>query len=244
MRGYTLITGASSGIGRGIAERLSRTGPLILSGRDVERLEATRRACADPDVHQIWAHDLLEWADIQSVLKETIAGTGGFVEHFVHSAGVAEMLPVRSMTPQKVLGVMGVNCLAAIELSRLLVKRSVNPRRPRTITFLSSIASIVGVKGRSVYCASKGALDAFMRSLAVELAPGTRVNSILPGVVATPMAAEWIERPEEERAIEERVPLGVGTVEDVVQAVDFMLSERARWVTGQEFVLDGGRSIT
>ena len=162
----------------------------------------------------------------------------------MHSAGVAEILPIRAMTPRKTLNLMSVNCLAAIELSRLLVKRKVNPRRPRTITFLSSTSSIVGEKGGNVYCASKGALDAFMRSLAVELAPDTRVNSILPGIVETRMAAEWIDRPDYRRLIEERVPLGPGTVEDVVAAVDFMLSDGARWITGQQFVLDGGRSIT
>ena len=90
----------------------------------------------------------------------------------------------------------------------------------------------------------KGAIDAFMRSLAVELAPDTMVNSILPGIVATQMAAEWMERPDYRRLIEDRVPLGAGTVEDVVHAVAFMLSDEARWITGQQCVLDGGRSIT
>ncbi len=244
MLGYTLITGASSGIGRGIAERLSRNGPLLLSGRDAEALEVTRRACVDADSHRVWPYDLLEWAELEVALRETLAAADGFVEHFVHSAGIVEILPLRSMTPPKTLDLMSVNCLAAFELCRLLVKRKVNQRKPRTITFLSSTSSIVGEKGGNVYCASKGALDAFMRSLAVELAPDTRVNSILPGIVATQMAAEWIERPDYQRMLAERVPLGAGTVEDVVNAVDFLVSDGARWITGQQLVLDGGRSIT
>jgi len=244
MTDYTLITGASSGIGRGIAQRLSANHSLILSGRRVEALEETRSGCQGPERHRIWPYDLVEWESVETALRALLSQLDGGVEHFVHSAGVAEILPIRSMSPARTLHLMSVNCLSAIELSRLLLKKRLNPRRPRTITFISSTSSLIGEKGGNVYCASKGALDAFMRSLAVEVAPETRVNSILPGIVATQMGSEWIERPTYQRLIEERVPLGAGTVGDVVNTVEFAISDKARWMTGQQIVLDGGRTIT
>jgi NAD(P)-dependent dehydrogenase (short-subunit alcohol dehydrogenase family) len=94
-----------------------------------------------------------------------------------------------------------------------------------------------------VYCASKGALDAYMRALAVELAPNVRVNSVLPGGVRTPMTesmfadAEWVER------VQSQYPLGLGTEGDIADSVEFLLSDGARWVTGQQLVVDGGRTV-
>jgi NAD(P)-dependent dehydrogenase (short-subunit alcohol dehydrogenase family) len=95
-----------------------------------------------------------------------------------------------------------------------------------------------------MYCATKGALDALMRALAAELAPEVRVNSVLPGAVQTSMAAEGFSDPEIVENLRRDYPLGTGDVADIAEAVEFLLSERAKWVTGHEMVVDGGRTAS
>jgi len=124
----------------------------------------------------------------------------------------------------------------------LLVKKNVNQRQLRSIVFVSSTASMFGAKGFNLYCASKGALDSLMRALAVELAPEIRVNSVLPGGVRTAMTQSMFEDPQLAERLESQYPLGAGRASDVAAAVRFLLSDEARWITGQQLVVDGGRT--
>jgi len=94
-----------------------------------------------------------------------------------------------------------------------------------------------------LYCASKGALDSFMRALAVELAPDIRVNSILPGGVRSRMTESMFADPEMAARLTKDYPLGAGEIEDIVNAAEFIISEKARWITGQQLIIDGGRTI-
>jgi NAD(P)-dependent dehydrogenase (short-subunit alcohol dehydrogenase family) len=100
-----------------------------------------------------------------------------------------------------------------------------------------------GVRGHSLYCASKAALDGLMRALAVELAPETRVNSILPGALDTSMSASALSDPQVAASLKANYPLGIGKPEDIANAVQFLMSDEARWLTGQEIVIDGGRTV-
>ena len=108
---------------------------------------------------------------------------------------------------------------------------------------ISSIWSQFGARGHSLYCASKAAVDGMMRALAVELAPDVRVNSVLPGAVRTPMGEAALTDPEIVEGLRQNYPLGIGQPGDVAAAVEFLMSEDARWITGQQFVVDGGRTI-
>ena len=104
------------------------------------------------------------------------------------------------------------------------------------------LRSWVGAKAHSVYGASKGALDALMKSLAMELAP-IRVNSVLPGAVRTALTEHIFEDEELINRMAETYPLGLGTTADIYEAVKFLLSEEARWITGQQITVDGGRTV-
>jgi len=239
---FTLITGASSGIGRAIAERLSTHQRLILHGRDVARLEQTRQACCMPDQHCLWQADLANVDEIEVGLTGLLTDHNIKIGHYVHAAGVVAVYPSRMMDPNRVRQTMDVNFASAVEIVRVLVKKKPNENALKAIVFLSSIASRRGTAGFSVYSASKGAIDAYMRSLAVELAPQVRVNTVSPGSIRTPGTERFFQDKQFMEQCEKDYPLGLGLPDDIAAAVEFMLSDESRWITGQDLIVDGGRT--
>ncbi|HEY1220146.1 MAG: SDR family oxidoreductase [Bryobacteraceae bacterium] len=240
---YTLVTGASSGLGRSTAVRLSRERNLILHGRSPERLEETLGMCLNRDRHVVWAFDLKNPGELADSLTPLLAASARSVEAFVHCAGMVTVLPMRSVDYRVAQEIMNVNFFSAAEIVHTLLKIKVNSRALTNILFISSIWSRFGARGHSAYCASKAALDGLMRALAVELAPAIRVNSILPGAIQTPMAAQGLADPSIAEKLEQDYPMGIGRPDDIVDAIEFVLSGRARWLTGQEIVIDGGRTV-
>lgn len=239
----TLVTGASSGIGREIAIRLSQGRRLILHGRDLDRLDETMSLCADHAQHEVWPFDLGNPGRIEVSLSEFLLKQELAIDCFVHSAGVLKIMPMRNMDLEKAEEIMAVNFGSAAEIVRLLLKRGLNHRELRSIVFVSSIASKFGARGFNFYCASKGALDSLMRALAVELAPEIRVNSVLPGGVKTAMTGSMFEDPQLAIGLEADCPLGLGKPADIAAAVEFLLSDKAGWITGEQLVVDGGRTV-
>jgi len=240
---YTLVTGASSGLGQSIAVRLSDNRRLILNGRNPERLQQTLNSCANPDQHILWEYDLCDVQNLSDTLGAVIAERKIAIDCFVHAAGILKILPVRSVTYKMLSEVLNTNLVSAFEIVSLLVRRRVNQQQLKNVVFVSSIASEFGAPGFSMYAASKSALDGLMRSLAVELAPNVRVNSILPGGFRTPMTEAMLSDPTVEAKLVRDYPLGLGQIEDIVNAADFLTSDRSRWITGHQLVVDGGRSI-
>ena len=239
---HLLITGASSGIGRAMAIELSGKYCLILGGRDALRLHQVQSECNASQRHLIWRHDLSSVEGIAPELSSFLAEHRISIGAFVHCAAVLNVLPLRSLTSAAIAATFSTNVLSAMEIVKALTKKKVNQNQLECVVFLSSIASKFGARGFSAYGASKGALDALMKSLAVELAPGVRVNSVLPGAVRTPMTESMFDDAELAAKFECSYPLGVGRPSDVINAVDFLLSEKARWITGQQLVVDGGRT--
>lgn len=241
METYTLITGATSGIGLDLAIRLSGNRNLILVGRDEQKLDEFVRQSGGP-------HKVLKLVcDLDTDRRQVSARLTGLIQQndlqidaLVHCAGTSKVMPIRQADTESINTIFNVNILSVLELIRPLVKKE-NKGALRHILFISSLASIRGEKGNAVYAASKGALNALAVTLAKELAPKVRVNSISPGTVETPMTQDFLET-EAGAAHLATYPLGVGHPEDITCLACFLLSDEARWITGQNIVIDGGRS--
>ena len=240
MQTYTLLTGASSGIGAAIARRLGSDRALIVSGRNAETIREAADLREDGP-HLVWPYDLRDVDGVHASLGGFLEQRQAAVDCFVHCAGVVKVLPTRLTEPAIVQEVMNVNVLSALQILRTLLKKA-NRGALANVVFISSTYSIRGVKGQALYAASKGALDAMMLSLAVELAPAVRVNSVLPGGVRTPMSQRAFDDPRHLEKMKQEYLLRLGEVDDIVNAVEFLLSAKAGWITGQKIVVDGGQT--
>jgi NAD(P)-dependent dehydrogenase (short-subunit alcohol dehydrogenase family) len=240
---YILITGASSGIGREIAVGLSPGYNIVLLGRDSEKLEMTKSLCDKLKSQIIFRFDLKNLIIIEEELEKFLKENDIEISHFIHGAGFMKMLPLKSTSLEAIQTTFSTNVISAALIIKVLSLRKLNKDALRNIIFISSNISNFGAKAFSIYGASKGALDAMMKSLAVELAPKVRVNSVLPGAIRTEMTQNIFEN---EEAIEKMVrtyPLGLGEPKDIFEMVNFLVSEKSKWITGQQFVVDGGRTI-
>jgi NAD(P)-dependent dehydrogenase (short-subunit alcohol dehydrogenase family) len=236
-----LVTGASSGIGRETARLISQLGAhVILVGRNEERLAETLRSL-DGGGHSAERFDLSSADEIPRWLK-SISASSGPLHGVVHSAGIHRLRPVRVLGSKTVEDVMRINVGAAIGLAKAFCQRGVGAPGG-SIVFLSSVTGLVGQAGIAAYAASKGAIIAVTKALAVELArERIRVNCVAPGVVITPLWQGVLEMltPEQGAALEAMHLLGLGNARDVSYAIAFLLAESARWITGTVLVVDGG----
>jgi NAD(P)-dependent dehydrogenase (short-subunit alcohol dehydrogenase family) len=238
-----LVTGASSGIGRETCRVLDKLGAkLIMAARDKARLDQTGDLLSNAG-HRAELFDLSAVDEIPTWLQR-VAAESGPLHGFVHSAGLHLARPVRFLTSNDVEKIMRINVFAALALTKAFRQKGVYTTNS-SIVFISSVMGLVGQKGVSAYSATKGALISLARSLALELAGDRiRVNCVAPGQVKTEMADRMnsILSQDKFAAIEAMHPLGLGTAQDVANAIAFLLSDAASWITGTTLVVDGGYS--
>jgi len=236
-----LVTGASSGIGRDTAILLSQMGArLVLVARDTYRLEETKSSLEGSD-HIGISKDLCEVDDFSYWLK-ILAGDVGPFHGLVHCAGKVLTAPLRLSKDEDIDGLFHINIKAAILLVKAFRQRDVYAPGS-SIVLLSSIGGLTGQPGLTLYSATKGALNAFCRSCAIEFArDGIRVNCVAPGHITTEMT-DGLQKQlttDQLATIERLHPLGIGHVRDVAMAVAFLLADTGRWITGTTLVVDGG----
>lgn len=236
-----LVTGATSGIGRATAVACAQLGAnVVLTGRNVSRLEETLSMMSDVCKHLIIPADLTDEAQVQGLLEKISA-----VDGVACCAGVAEMKPFAFVTEEDVERGFKVNCFAPVMLvNKLLRAKKLN--KGGSVVFVSSVdgPKIVHA-GNSVYSGSKSALVGLARNMAIDLASKKiRVNCVLPGTTDTPMIRT--ENVTEEMLAEtaKAFPLKrFAQPEEIANAIIFLLSDGASYITGSELTVDGGYSI-
>jgi NAD(P)-dependent dehydrogenase (short-subunit alcohol dehydrogenase family) len=242
---WVVVSGASSGLGRAISIELVAQGArVVLLGRDVERLSQTALLAGPPERTHIAALDLAQLGKIAPAIQEIFARLGPCYG-LCHSAGVLQLLPLMASKPERVGRLMDINFHAGLELARAVTMRSVMDSQMGSILWISSVAAHVGLPGQAVYSATKGAVLAAMRALAIELAPRQiRVNAISPGWVDTAMTQALHSQvtPEQQQKTIQQHPLGLGQAQDIARAAAFMLHPQNRWITAADLVVDGGYS--
>lgn len=236
-----IVVGASSGMGRQVATELAEAGANVLAvARSQERLDELKGKysehifIASVDVTKA---DSAEWS---KVLSEFTVLNGKF-DGLVYTAGVTGTTSLRFYDETVACSIMETGFWGAINLMKVISKKKyINPAS--SFVLFSSTAGHTGEKGLSIYSATKAALMVAVRSMTHDLARERhRINTISPGYVNTSMTRSSVEEMGEPVGVKERHLLGIGEPSDVSGMVLFLLSDRAKWITGEDFVVDGGQ---
>lgn len=238
---YTLITGATSDIGIQICKTLEKSGHnLLLTDLKQEALEEVRNSLQNPSQHQVLALDLSLVEQSKEVLSSFMKENGINVSGAVFAAGIFAVKPLRMIDYSYLKLSYDIAVFSIFSIMQVLASKKTNGDFLKSVVVISSVNAKLGVKGYSVYASLKASMLGLMKSLAVELAPRVRVNAVMPGAIRT-RTTQFLFNSEE--GINPRYVLGEGKTLDVSNMIDFLLSDKSEWITGQEFVVDGGLTI-
>jgi short-subunit dehydrogenase len=238
---YILITGATSDIGVSIAHILCIDYPLLLHGRNKEKLQILKDQLQSTYPIELWEADLSKTEILKSSLRELLISKQITVSGFVHCAGTLRILAFKHFREDYIREIFNVNLFSAVVIIQTLLMKSNCPYLNRII-FISALYSKRGNKGNTIYASSKGAIDSLVKSLALELAPAVNVNSILPGGIKTKMTKHIFESPDNLIRVD-KYPIGYGQCKDIALMAQYLLGEGGRWITAQNYHVDGGASM-
>lgn len=238
-----LVTGASSGIGRAVAERISDEGArCVLVARDIQRLNETAQRSKNTGDHVIVPCDLSEPGSCRELFEE-LRKQSIVLDGMVHCAGIAKIIPLRALSLENEMEIFRIHYFAFIDLVRQYARKGA--ANGGSIVGISSINAHTPQKCMTAYAAAKAAVECSCRTLALELIDkGIRINSVVVGGINTEMGDKvrdmlgGMDRSYDNPV--QRQLLGLGSPDDVAGAIRFLLSDDSRFITGRELFVDGG----
>ncbi len=234
-----IVTGATSGIGEATAKLLLEEGHQVLAtGRNEAKLS---QLTSDFSGCTPLAWDLSDLESLKEYAKK-VKGCFGEIDGFVHCAGIDATASLSMTKPGKLQEIFSINTFAAMLLIGQFAKKGWS-KAGSSFVLISSLSAHEGAFAKSMYAASKGALEAFVKTSASELAEKQmRINALAPGIVKTQMVENTWERmtDKQKATLEKDYHFGLGEPEDIANAISFLLGEKSRWITGQTIIIDGG----
>lgn len=238
-----IVTGGASGLGFAIAKKLiSRNIHTIIIGRNEQKLQEAKSCLGE--LCSTIAFDLNQLEGIPAQVK-SIAERFGAIDILVNNAGINLKKDLTDVTDAEFQQIIQTNLTGVFTLSREVSKVMI-AQKSGSIVNISSMAAHYGIPKVVAYTASKAAIEGMTRSMTVDLSPsGIRVNCVAPGFIVTNMSSTALDSdPQRKQRVLSRTPMGkLGAPEDVANAVSFLVSEEASYITGAILPVDGGNSI-
>ncbi len=235
-----IVTGASSGIGEGVALLLNELGATVIGiGRNQERLDAMKAKAKYPDAVFTEAKDLTEDIENLPLYVKELKNKYGKFQGMALCAGIGILAPLQALDAETLRKTFEINYFSPVFMTKGFVDRRINNGKGSAVVAISSIGGIVCEKGQLAYAGSKAALTASMKSISREASQqGIRINCVSPSMIDTPMSNnapdDYLEHSQK------HYPFGFGKVSDAANLIVFLLSDKAGWITGQNYILDCG----
>ncbi len=236
-----IVTGASSGLGEGVALLLNELGASVIGvARNSERLEAMKAKAKYPENVFLEQKDLTENIEGLPAYVKVLKEKYGKFSGMAYCAGITDVTPLRGLDLNQIQKVFDIDFFAPIFMSKGIVDKRNNIGKGTAIVLISSSTGIIPVRGMVSYCGAKAALINSAKVISKEYsALGVRINVVSPSDIETSMTQtgdikDFVE------TRKEIYPFGLGKPEDVANMIAFLLSDKAKWITGQNYVIDCG----